>query len=113
MIEKIIRDFLVDDLSEPVYTEIPKTYPPTFFVIEKTGSAQVNHIKTSTVAIKSCSKNSLYEAAVMNETLKSLMLYGLIDEPEIIRVDLNSDYNFTDSASGLYRYQAVFDIKHY
>lgn len=113
MIEKILRDFLVGCLSAPVYTEIPRSYPSKFYVIEKTGGTQVNHIKNSTVAIRSYSENSLYEAAEMNEELKEVMLYELIGEPEITNVGLNSDYNFTDSASKQYRYQAVFDIKHY
>ena len=113
MIEKIIRDFLLDYLSVPIYTEIPKSYPSMFYTIEKTGSAQVNHIKRSTVAMKSYSKNSLYEAATMNETLKGIMLYDLLKSPAIIQVELNSDYNFTDPETGIYRYQAVFDIKHY
>lgn len=113
MIEKILRDFLVDYLSAPVYTEIPKSYPSRFYTIEKTGSARDNHINSSTVALKSYSSVSLYDAAEMNEELKEVMLYNLIESPEIIRVELNSDYNFTDSATKQYRYQAVFDIKHY
>ena len=113
MIEEILYNFLGDYLSAPVYTEIPKSYPSRFYSIEKTGSAQENHIKSSTVAIKSYSENSLYEAAVMNEMLKEVMLYDLISSDDIIKVTLNSDYNFTDSATKQYRYQAVFDIKHY
>lgn len=112
MIEKIIYDYLNDSLSLPVYTEIPKNSPPRFIVFEKTGGAQVNHIKSSTIAVQSYG-DSLYDAAVINEELKEEMIYGLISRDEIISVTLNSDYNFTDTTTKKYRYQAVFDIYHY
>ena len=37
----------------------------------------------------------------------------MINLDEIASVKLNSDYNFTDEETKQYRYQAVFDIKHY
>lgn len=112
MIEKVLLDFLSDSLSAPVYMEIPKNYPSKFYVLEKTSGAQVNHIKNSTFAIKSYG-SSLYEAASMNEELKEVMLNDLISPDEICSVALNSDYNFTDTQTKHYRYQAVFDIFHY
>lgn len=113
MIEKIIYDYLSSsNLGAPVYTEIPKNPPSAFFVIEKTGGAITNHIESSTVAIQSYAA-SLYEASVANELVKDAMLYGLIDEPEVASVELNSDYNFTDVETRRYRYQSVFSIVHY
>ena len=112
MIEEILYNYLGDSLSAPVYLEIPKDYPSTFFVIEKTGGAWVNHIKSATVAIKSYAQ-SMYDAAEMNEELKAVMLNDILELPEIASVKLNSDYNFTDTTTKQYRYQAVFDIKHY
>lgn len=112
MIEKIIFDYLNDSLSLPVYTEIPKNPPQRFIAFEKTGGAQVNHINSSTIAVQSYGE-SLYDAAVINEEVKEEMLYGLISRDEIISVSLNSDYNYTDTTTKRYRYQAVFDIYHY
>lgn len=112
MIEEILRNYLGDSLSAPVYLEIPKDYPSRFYVIEKTGGAQVNHIRSATVAIKSYGE-SMYDAANMNEELKDAMLYGLAELAQIASVRLNSDYNFTDTTTKQYRYQAVFDIRHY
>lgn len=112
MIEEILYEYLGDSLSAPVYLEIPKDYPSRFYVIEKTGGAQVNHIKSATVAIKSYGE-SMYDAANMNEELKDAMLNGLIELAQIASVRLNSDYNFTDTTTKQYRYQAVFDIRHY
>ena len=113
MIEKIVFDYLTGfGLSAPVYTEIPKNPPSKFFVIEKTGGSMENHISSSTLAIKSYA-DSLYDAATENEEIKEAMLYGLIESPDIASVELNSDYNFTDTKSKRYRYHAVFDIVHY
>ncbi len=42
-----------------------------------------------------------------NETVK-LAMDSLDELAEVCRVQLNSDYNFTDTASKRYRYQAVF-----
>ena len=49
----------------------------------------------------------------MNEEVIDVMLNGLITEGDIAKVDLNTDYNFTDTTTKQYRYQAVFDIVHY
>lgn len=113
IIEKTIKDYLdTTELSIPVYVEIPKNKPDAFYSIEKTGSSVDNHIKRSTVAIQSWAK-TMYDAMAMNEEVKDKMLYGLITLGSISRVELNSDYNFTDLETGRYRYQAVFVITHY
>lgn len=113
MIEITILQYLnSQEPSAVVYTEIPKNSPSKFFVIEKTGSSLEDHIYRSTFAIKSYAP-SMYEAAAMNEEIKGLMLDGLITLGEIAKVELNSDYNYTDTTTKTYRYQAVFDIVHY
>jgi hypothetical protein len=113
MIEVLVLNYLnSQEPSAKVYTEIPKTRPSKFFVMEKTGSSIDNHINRSTIAIQSHAP-SMYEAAAMNEEIKALMLDGLITLGEIAKVELNSDYNYTDSTTKTYRYQAVFDIVHY
>jgi hypothetical protein len=112
MIEEILYDYLGDSLSVPVYLEIPYEYPSKFYVIEKTGGGQVNHIKSATIAIKSYA-DSMYDAAQMNEELKEVMLGDILILDEIASVQLNSDYNFTDTTTKQYRYQAVFDIRYY
>lgn len=115
MIETTIYDFLTEKMTVPVYMEIPKNPPSQMIIIEKTGSSLDEHIYQSTFAIQSYDK-SLYEAAELNDQVKAVLmdgLEGLITLDEILRVDLNSDYNFTDTTTKKYRYQAVFDITHY
>ena len=115
MIELTVYKFLNDNLTVPVYTEIPNNPPKKMIVLEKTGSSESNFIKRSTFAIQSYGK-TLFEAAELNEMLKETMmdgLDGLASLDEIMSVNLNSDYNFTDTTTKKYRYQAVFDIVHY
>lgn len=112
MIEVIVYNYLKNELEDvPVYMEIPELLPGKFVVIEKTGSGIENHIKSATFAIQSYA-DSMFNAASLNEVVKEKML-DIIGEKEVTKVSLNSDYNFTDVNIKKYRYQAVFDIKHY
>lgn len=114
MIETIILNYLnnSDALESTVYMEVPENAPSEFYILEKTGSSMSNHIYNSTFVVQSYA-DTLYDAALANDTIKDLMLYGLIEEDDIVSVSLNSDYNYTDTESKRYRYQAVFDIVHY
>ena len=111
MIEKIILDYLSEGLTEPVYMEEPEVKPETFVLIEKTGGGKTNHISFATLAVQSYAP-SMYEAAALNERVKTAM-ENAIALDEIVRVTLNSDYNYTNTASKRYRYQAVFDVIFY
>lgn len=114
MIEKIIFDYLnsLDSLQAKAYTKMPKTMPSKMYLIEKTGSSVENRINTSTIAIKSYGE-TLFEAMSLNEELKTAMLDGLITLDSISGVNLNSDYNYTDTTTKKDRYQAVFVVTHY
>lgn len=99
-------------LDVPCYTERPETDPDRMYIIiEKTGSAEVNHITEATIAIQSYGL-SLYEAAVLNDKVKEVMR-DIVKLPNVSSCELNSDYNFTYTAMKAYRYQAVFVITYY
>lgn len=109
MIEKIVLDYLKSVLNVPVVMEKPtSTEINEFVLLEKTGSGLVNHINEATFAIQSWS-TSMYGAAELNEDVKEAMLQ-LPDVADISRAELNSDYNYTDTTTKSYRYQAVFDL---
>lgn len=115
MIEIIVKNFLESKLSVPVLMEIPKSQASQFVIIEKTGSTHENHIDSAILTIQSYAE-SMQEAAELNDQVKNWMLdgmEGLVTLDEVASVNLNSDYNFTDTTSKRYRYQAVFDIVHY
>ena len=111
MIEKTILDHLNAQLTEPVYTQKPDPAPTRYVLIEKTGSSRTRRALSSTFAFQSYAE-SMYEAAALNERVKAAT-DSLVTLNEIGAVRLNSDYNFTDTVTKKYRYQAVYDITHY
>lgn len=118
MIEQTIRDYLVSKFSTiPVYLEKPSEPPIKRIFLERTGTTINNLIKTSTFAIQSYD-SSLYEACVLNESVKEAVLgsdsdAGLCSVSEVCGVKLNTDYPYPDSRKNEYRYQAVFEVTHY
>ena len=109
LIESDVIKHLRKTLGIPVYAERPQTLPKgEFIIIDKTGGREKNHISEAVVAIQSigASKNA---AAKLNEKVKAAMKL-LINSDEISRCSLNSDYNFTDTSTKEYRYQAVYEI---
>lgn len=110
MIEKIIMDYLNSAQSIPAMVE-RTTNTDTLYLIQKTGSRTLNRICTATVAIQSYAK-SRYLAAELNKNLIHLMDQAP-KESNISSVKLNSDYDYTDTTTKEYRYQAVFLITYF
>lgn len=111
MIEKVVLDYLDNEIQVPVLMEEQLKAPEEYVLIEKTGSSELNYTKNATFAIQSFS-SSIYGAAKLNEQVKEAMR-KIIKLDDISRCSLNSDYNYTDTARKKHRYQAVFDIVHY
>lgn len=108
MIEKIVLDYLAEKLNVPVYMEAPENIGTSYVIIEKTGGSMENQIWMATLAIKSIAA-SLFNASVLNNAVIEAMI-SAPNETNISKCSLNSDYNFTDTRTKEYRYQAVFDI---
>lgn len=116
MIEKVVLDYLNDNLSVSCFMQEqnnpkPSDNPKKFVVIEKTGSSEENKLCEATIAIQSYA-GSLYETATLNEEVKEVM-ENIITLNLVSSCRLNSDYNFTDTSTKQPRYQAVFDLKYY
>lgn len=110
MIEKIICDYLSGILDCRVLPEKPERPFGKMVFVERTGG-NGRWVKETTIAIQ-CYGTSMYEAALLNEQVMDAM-YGLEALNNIVKVSLNQNYNFTDTTTKEYRYQCVFDIKHY
>ena len=111
-IEEIVRAYLDDVLGDtPVRLELPNNPPSKIVIIEKTTGGEENHIKTATLAIQSYGERML-DVITLNEKIKDVMS-NIITLNEICKCKLNSDYNYTDTTTKKYRYQAVFDIYYY
>lgn len=111
MIELAIKAYLDEQMSVPVFLEKPDPAPVRFVLFEKTGSGRVNRLESSTFAFQSYAE-SMYQAALLNTEVKEVV-DGLVNLNEVGSVRLNSDYNYTDTTTKNYRYQAVYDISHY
>ena len=137
MIETVVLRHLEEKTKLPCYPEVPERPENEYIIIEKTGSGRTDHIERATIAVKSCSRISLLRAAEkgrvvifgcgvgspffstdtasslraaeINEAAKAAM-DTLPERSEVFRSALNSDYNYTDTETKTYRYQAVYDI---
>ncbi len=104
MIEKKIRNYLEKALGVPVWVEHRENEPDSFVIFEKTGGYIKDTIHHSTYAFQSYGK-TLAEALKLNN---KLLDYMMIFEDANVR--LNSNYNFTDTSTKRYRYQAILEL---
>lgn len=112
MIEVDIKKFIDNNLDYPALMEKPGNLTGSCYVIEKLGGGQDEHIDTATVAVQTYAP-SLYGAASASETMINAMLNDFVALPNISKVELNSSYNYPDTQTKHYRYQAVFEIYYY
>lgn len=114
MIEVTVREQLQVLLEgTEVHMQVPSPMPEAdFVVLEKTGSDRSEHLNHSMIAVQSYGV-SLYRAAALNDLVKEAMFRLPEKDNGVTACYLNSDYNYTDTASKRYRYQAVFDVYHY
>ena len=102
--------FLNANLDVNVYAESPKELT-NYVLLEQTGSSRNNHITTTTIAIQSYGE-SLLDAMILNGEVEMAMK-DFAQLNRVARVELETDYNFTDTETKQYRWQAVYDITHY
>lgn len=108
MIEETVMEHLAAETKLAVYMEVPEKPEEECIILEKTGGSERNYLETATLAVQSYG-GSLYRAAEINELVKAAMR-TLPEKTNVSRAALNSDYNFTDTKTKRYRYQAVYDI---
>ena len=111
MIEAIIRDYLLSVLSVPVYIDVPVNPPAKRVVIERTGGGKENQVRNAMVAVQSYGATKA-EAAHLHEDVLS-KLPGIATGDVVSACDVNAEYDYTDTTTKQYRYQAVFDITYY
>ena len=112
MIAKDLLDYLNNDeiLNTPAYMEVPEKLTD-FVLLDQTGTNTSNHITTTTIAVQSYGA-TLWDAMQLNEKVKKSMK-GFARLGNVARVELETDYNFTNTETKQYRWQAVFNITHY
>ena len=116
MIEVIICNYLSEKLGCRVLPERPSRPFGRMVFVERT-SGRGRYIKETTIAIQSY-EESMYKAAELNDAVIAAMETIAEDTSEevnetITGCELNSNYNYTDTTTKEYRYQAVFTVYHY
>lgn len=117
-IEIIVLQYLLKSglsVGNHVYAEVPINPPDTYIIIEKTGSSNSNRIRQAMIAVQSVVKRNEVKGGTLLKALKLnaevISKMELMAQSEnIFRCELNSDYNFTNTQTNEYRYQAVFNI---
>ena len=105
-----LLQYLNAHLTVEAYAEAPEELTD-YVLLEQTASSRSNHIITTTIAIQSYGR-SLLDAMTLNEEVKTAM-DGFLTLDNVTRVELDTDYNFTNTATKQYRWQAVYNITHY
>lgn len=111
LIEKTIKDYLAETLDAPVKMELPSPPPERLYLLEKVGGGRENLVHHTMIAVSSRAP-TLYEAARMHEAAMAAMFEAAALDA-VSDVQLNTEYNNTDTASKVYQYEAVFEITHY
>lgn len=113
MIDEEIYTYLKKKLSPvSVSIEVPRTPPQRFVTVMKTGSRQVGFsFYESTFAVQSWAES---RAAAMELSYRACeAMRQAPDELDSVTRSRGSDYDFTDTQTKKYRYQAVFTVSHY
>lgn len=112
MIEETIYSYLDASASVPWYSMRPPAVPEKYGLFEKTASQKTDHVNYSTFAFQSYAP-TLLEAAQISAELRQLIEDLPNTTTEVSKAQLNSEYNFTNTADKQPRYQAVFSIVHF
>ena len=108
MIETILLNYLDAALEVPVVMEEPESPPEAYVVLQKTGSTLRDQLRSATFAIQSYGA-TLYDAASLNADVVQLVL-AMNAADGVFGAELNSDYEYTNTTTKQYRYQAVLQI---
>lgn len=108
MIEEIIIQYLNEVLEVPAHAEKPREKTKRYVLVQKTGSSKENFINSATIVLQSYAESKI-AAAQLNEIVKDAM-DRIIEQRDISKSKLNSDYDYTDTTKKEYRYQAVYEL---
>lgn len=93
-----------------MFLEVPERKPGCdYIVIERTNTGERDHIDTAVLAVQSISPSSMYNAAALSHRAAAAMR-RMIELRNVSRAVLENEYNYTDTRTKEYRYQAVIDL---
>ena len=110
LVEQKLRDYLKTHLKIPVYLERPENPPETYALIERTGGTERNYVSSATFAVKSIA-GTMYQAAKLDgDVVRCLRGFSEVDN--ITSCMVEAHYNFTDTTTRVYRYQATVAVQY-
>lgn len=111
MIEVTLKDYLEDELSAPVYMEVPKSVPSEYVLLQLIDAGRIDHIDAATFSVIVRS-SSLYSAAQLRDDVKHA-LFDSISLACISHVDQGGEISSIDSANKTYQYELTFNFYFY
>lgn len=112
MIEKIVIDYLHDQLDVDVKAEVPADYTGgALLIVELLGASYDDRLPGAVIAVQSYAPSLLGAAQLNADVIDKMLEITTLDSVSFC--GLNSAYNFTDEETGRYRYQAVFELNWY
>jgi len=111
LFEEVLLKYMNQNMKIKSYTERSSSQEDEFYVIDRIGGSSNRSYDTSTIAIQSYAKTK-YRAAKNDEAMRKCIL-EMVSLDNILNVELNSFYDYTDTNTKNFRYQSVFEFKHY
>lgn len=112
-IEALIIQYLtgknLTGIAGNVYAETPVNPPDDYVLIQRTGGASENQIRSYNIYTETVSRKDKLTAATLHEEVVEAMLQ-MPDTADVYRCRLNSDYDATRADRKEYRYQALWEI---
>lgn len=115
MIETIVYNYLTSKMPDiAIGFEIPATHSDSFIVIQKVASGIDNHINAATLEFH-CYAPSKYEAASLDEELKTAMLgndttYGIASLNTISSCKYGGGNDAPNTNIKAYRYRSYYNL---
>jgi len=115
MIEETVLTYLNTALDVPVLMELPEVpsedypeFPDSLVIVELVGKSVENRLHNASIAFQSYG-SSLYNAAALDEQVRAAV-EAMPEHTDISGAHLASNYNHTDTRTGRYRYQCVYEL---
>lgn len=111
-IETIVINHL-RDLGFPAFAEEPDkaNRPERYYLVEKTSGSETIGLQNANIAVQSYAP-SLVECMGLNYAAIEKMR-TLTENVQVTRCRLVTNYNYTETGTRRYRYQALFSISYY
>ena len=108
IIEKIIRDYLMENLTAPIVTETPTADLAEYVTFRVYDRAKQDQIEMATVEFE-CYSDSKYNAATLDEDLRTAM-ENIVSLNDIMGARFGGGSDEIDSTLKRYRYRSFFNL---